>query len=371
MCAIKADGGVSWSVGADLPQAGAFGRSRGDPSVDWTSDGSVWASSLLSVSGGGAFRSTDGGNTWNFDGAWHGPASAEGILSSVDKPLMWSDKSPTSAFQDYIYVAFTADATNRVSGGFPGTIFVNRRNPSTGQWGPTPEQVSKGETWFGLGTDVKTNADGAVWVVWADTGEPSVSYPSAIYGALGGNAPFASPVRIALTYASYEVAIPAQSVRKLLIYPYAAMYTTFVHVVWQDLSGADGCTSNIDSPGTNISSTCKTRVWFKRSVDGGLTWNMTALIINNQPDINDQFNPAIAADPISGIVAITYYDTIGSGARTKANVFYQVSRDHGLTWSGPRKITGLPSDESDASASFIQFGDCKLNVSPLTNLPFF
>ncbi|MDQ3280896.1 MAG: hypothetical protein M3Q69_05755 [Acidobacteriota bacterium] len=39
-----------------------------------------------------------------------------------------------------------------------------------------------------------------------------------------------------------------------------------------DLSCDTGCTTVTNEPGTNASSTCKTRIWFSRSSDGGVTW---------------------------------------------------------------------------------------------------
>ena len=88
----------------------------------------------------------------------------------------------------------------------------------------------------------------------------------------GGNT-FSAPQVIATTFATTRrLAIPAGSARSLRVYISAGAYRTatkdMVYAVWTDLSGDAGCTTG-GGPGTNAGSTCKTRVWFIRSTDGG------------------------------------------------------------------------------------------------------
>jgi len=112
-----------------------------------------------------------------------------------------------------------------------------------------------------------------------------------------------------------------------------------------------------NEPGTNAASTCKTRIWFARSTDGGTTWSAKKML-NNQPSLNDQYNQAMAVDPVTGALGIIYYDTVADPARLKTDVWYQSSFDAGVTWSTPTKITTAQTDETAATANAgNQYGD--------------
>src|SRR4051812_7465374 len=93
------NGGVTWGQ-AMLGLVGND-QTHSDPTVDWTSDGTAWATTIgievklladlnLVLR---AYRSADGGQTWVFDG------TISGAQNSADKQLMWVDHSPTSPFR--------------------------------------------------------------------------------------------------------------------------------------------------------------------------------------------------------------------------------------------------------------------------------
>ena len=109
--------------------------------------------------------------------------------------------------------------------------------------------------------------------------------------------------------------------RRLLIYISGGAYRTatknLVYASWTDLSGVAGCTSPANEPGTNVASTCKTRVWFARSTDGGATWG-APVMINNQASLNDQFNQWMVVDETTGALEIMYYDTVGDPAARRS-----------------------------------------------------
>ena len=127
-----------------------------DPTVDWTTDGTAWATTIGVDAGTTdlqmrAYRSDDGGKTWTFDGTFSGEQT------SADKQQMWVDRSPTSPFKDTIYAIW--------HNGRPA--FVNRRLSSGWQ---VPIRVSGAETTgTGIGGDITTNANGDVFAVWPDT----------------------------------------------------------------------------------------------------------------------------------------------------------------------------------------------------------
>jgi hypothetical protein len=336
------DGGVTWGQ-TNLPLASgdAF---HSDPTVEWTSDGTAWSSTMGINSGQTvlkvqAYRSTNGGATWTFDG------TISGSQTNTDKEMIWADHSGSSSFANNLYAIW--------HNGNPA--YMNRRT-STG-WG-TPIQVSDAQaTGTCIGADVKTNSAGDVFGFFPDTGSRGIF----VVKSTNGGASYGTPVKLVTTFDSYDIGVPAFSSRRILIYVSGGAYkngtTNNVYALWTDLSGDTGCTAASNEPGTNASSTCKTRIWFSRSTDGGATWS-ARVKINNQSGLNDQFNPFLAVDETNGTIGAIYYDTVADAARKKVDVYYQMSSDGGATWQPAVKVTTAMTDETVAGAdSGNQFGD--------------
>jgi hypothetical protein len=334
------DGGGSWRQ-TTLPKASASFHS--DPTVEWTSDGTAWATAL-SITGntliGTAFRSADGGATWKVDGVFSGDHN------QVDKQMSWVDHAEGSPFKDSLYMIWHNGRQ----------VYVNHRTADG--WGD-PVQVSGGETaGTGIGSDIKTNQQGTVFAFWPDTGTRKVFVARSTDG---GNS-FSKPLSIGQTSADFQFAIPAQARRNALVYVSGGAFfrspkrnQSLVYAAWADLAGGRGCSSPSDEPGYDRSSGCTSRIWFSRSTNGGNSWSRPGMI-NNQRDLNDQFNPWLAVDETSGTLAVMYYDTIGED-RSQTNVWAQVSADDGASWSAPYKVTSDVSDENDSLPNNNQYGD--------------
>src|SRR5262249_15774497 len=150
----------------------------------------------------------------------------------------------------------------------------------------------------GIGGDIKTNSAGDVFAFWPDTGSQNLY----VAKSTDGGATFGAPMTIARTFGAFQIAIPADDFRKALIYISGGAFRTvskdLVYAMWTDLSGDVGCTSG-PGPGSDVASTCKGRIWFSRSTDGGVHWE-PARMINNQSSLNDQFFPRIAVDETDG-----------------------------------------------------------------------
>ncbi len=343
------NGGASWSQ-TTLPATGTD-QEHSDPTCDWTSDGTAWSSTLGIV--GNILRvrnyfSTNNGATWTFDG------TPSGTQTDVDKQMVWVDHSPSSPYRNQMYAIW--------HNGNPA--FMNRRtaNPG-GTWGATPIQVSGAESsGTCIGADVKTNGAGDVFGAWPTTTNRKLL----IVKSTNGGASFGTPVQIATTFDGYDIGIPAMNNRRALIYITIGAYKTAtkdnVYATWTDLSGVAGCTASGNEPcpsstTCNVSSTCKTRVWFSRSTNGGATWS-APVKINNQAGLNDQFNQWMAVDESTGGIAITYYDTVNDSGRKKTDLWYQSSNDDGASWSAAQKVTGGTTDETISGAdSGNQYGD--------------
>jgi hypothetical protein len=335
-------GGATWGqTTLPLPAGDVF---NSDPTVDWTSDGVAWSTSIgvnssvtqLHIR---SFRSTDGGATWKLDG------TVSGSHTSADKQIQWVDHSATSPFKDNIYVIWHND----------NPAYVNRRT-ATG-W-KTPLKVSGSEsTGTAIGGDVKTNAAGHVFAFWPTTGNRKVF----VAKSTNGGATFAHPVLIATTFDSYDIGVPSFNHRRALIYLSGGAYKTAaknnVYAAWTDLTGAAGCTSPANEPGKNTGSACKTRIWFSRSTDGGATW-VAPKMINNRAGKTDQYNQWLAVDETNGRIGVIYYDTVGDATRRTTNLWYQSSANDGTTWSLPLKVSTGRTDETGGGAELgNQYGD--------------
>jgi hypothetical protein len=338
------DGGASWQQ-SELP---AFGRPdvrQGDPAVDWTSDGTAWSLTLgISVTLEivlRCFKSTDAGETWAFE------STLPGGQTAMDKEAFWIDHHPASAHRDNMYAIWHNN----------GPCFVAARAGAGGTWN-SPLQVSGGETWgTAVGGDIKTNANGDVFAFWPDTGSQNLF----VAKSTDGGAAFGAPVAIGTTHGAFQVFIPAQDGRGVLIYISGGAFSDdrndFVYACWTDLSGEPGCQTEGEEPGSDAASACKSRIWFSRSTDGGTHWEVPVKI-NDQASKNDQFFARMALDETSGDLMIIYYDTIAHPNRLEADIWMQSSTDNGVTWSAATKITTASTNETTPTATGnFQYGD--------------
>jgi hypothetical protein len=340
--AYSGDGGATWKQ-TSLPRdlAEAF---QSDPTVDWTSDGTAWASAISIFQLGTndvnlylhSYKSTDGGATWKMDNTISSPSQ-----SAADKEMLWTDHSDQSPYKDTIHVIWHDGRA----------VFVSHHTPGGG-WSD-PLQISRGETLgTGIGADIKTDAQGNVYAFWPDTGSRRIYFAK----STNGGQSFSTPVAVSTTFQSFQTILPAQFDRGVLLYATGAVDPsgTNVYVAWTDLSGAKGCTTPFNDPQNNVSSACKTRIWLAKSTTGGAKW-AKAKVINNSTSKNDQFNPWLTMDPTSGLLGIMYYDTIGL-KRTSVNVYFQSSANGGTSWYPPVKVTSAPSDDSTMDDGN-QYGD--------------
>ena len=349
---FSTDGGANWSPSTtNLPlAAGDAGQS--DPAVDWTSDGIAHALCIGFDAGQinlrtRAYQSTDNGATWAFE------ATLSGAQNGADREIIWADHSPTSAFKDQVYATWHS--------GVP--VFFARRTAGAGGAWQAAVQLSGAETTvMGIGGDIKTNSFGDLFVFWPDadgTGNLVVRK------SIDGGQTFAAAVIIANTFATTRrLSVPAAvanppATRGARVYISAGAYRTaakdLVYAVWSDLSGAAGCNTG-GGPGNNVASTCKTRVWFSRSVNGGANWS-APVTLNNQASLNDQFHSKLCVDESNGNLIVTYRDTVNDATRLQTDVFMQTSTDDGQNWSTAVRVTSARTDETTAGFNPNQYAD--------------
>jgi hypothetical protein len=349
------DAGVTWTD-SNLPTV-STDNFQSDPAVGWTSDGTGWALCIGVVQTATtssfkvrSFKSTDAGKTWTYD------SDVSGTQTATDKASLWIDRS-SGITKDNIYAVWHLNAT----------CYVSVRKGPRGTWG-TPLAVSGSETTFSAdGGDIKTNAYGDVFAFWPDAGGQTIRVAKSTDGGSTFSALSGSPVKIASTSGSFLISIPAQAIRPAgsftgcLIYVTGGAYRTAsvnnVYAIWHDLSGETNCTKESQQPGTTVTSTCKTRIWFNSSNDGGQTWN-TAVMINNQSSKNDQFFPRLAVDDTTGDLMVVYYDTVNDPNRVKTDIWTQYSKDGGTTWSPAVQVTTAETNEATGNEDLgNQYGD--------------
>lgn len=338
---FSSDGGVTWGYSTlDLLSGDSL---HSDPTVDWTSDGKAWATTIgidasTTVLQMRAYRSDDAGKTWIFD------ATFSGDQTQADKQMMWVDHGSKSPYRDNIYVIWHNAKP----------AFAARRT-KTG-WEP-PVRLSGGETTgTAIGSDITTNDAGDVFAVWPDTKSKSVF----VVASRDGGKSYSTPKQVGKTAASFQIVLPAFSDRMALvgtsIAAFQAQNHDDIYVLWSDLSGKEGCKVPNDEPGTNVNSRCTCRVWFTRSRNGGKDWDH-ARMIDDESEAIDQFNQKLAIDPETGMLGVTYYRTGSGGDRNKTNLMFRFSTDSGDTWSKATQVTSATTDETSAGADRNQYGD--------------
>jgi hypothetical protein len=340
----SSDGGGTWSQ-SSLPTV-AGDNFQGDPALDWTSDGNAWA---LCVGIGNAtlgnivrsFKSTDGGATWSHDSIVSG-----GTQNNVDKPVLWVDHAPTSTHRDTMYALWWNN----------GPTYISTRAGTAGTWS-APLQISGAETTGGSdGGDIKTNTFGDAYAFWPSENESTIN----VAKSTDGGQTFSAATKIADTFGSFLFGIPAQDSRRVLLYVSGGAWRSatedMAFAIWMDLAGGTGCNAASDEPGSDVSSTCKTRIWFSRSTDGGTTWSAPAKI-NDQASTNDQFFPRLVVDETSGDLVVVYYDTVGDPGRLKTDIWMQSSTDFGQSWSAALQVTTSETDETSSGFNGNQYGD--------------
>ncbi|HSJ74949.1 MAG TPA: hypothetical protein VK899_02015, partial [Gemmatimonadales bacterium] len=127
----SSNGGSTWGqTTLPLTSTDAF---HSDPTVDWRSNGTAWATTIGINSSGTSLKmrtytSSTAGSSWTFESTF------SGTQTSADKQMVWIDHSSTSTRKDSIYACW--------HNGNPA--YINRRT-ATGAWG-TPLQVSGAES---------------------------------------------------------------------------------------------------------------------------------------------------------------------------------------------------------------------------------
>jgi hypothetical protein len=375
---------LTWHITALPLGADKYHR---NPSVDWTSDGIAWAITTGSSQSDfpdqirflRCYFSTENGATWQQHGQFTNSLDSS-VQNSIKSSRMWIDHTPgqvidpqsgnPKTYNDSIYVIWSNDTKVwfRIGRKFNMQPSYTFGDPILVNW------VSPGTMATGNRCDITTDAwSGYVYAFWTDKGvdmqgntNPDGSLFFAKFSNDGGG--IQPAVKITQGFGSLSIPIPSftnhtksisggayQTVQKI-DYTSDDTHTSknaYVYVVWADLNGGSGC----DSPTSIVTSSCRTRIWFSRSINGGTNWDKP-MMINDSDKFNDQFHPRLAVDQTNGQIVVVYYDTINDPGRHATDIWMQTSEDNGLTWSPPKgkQVTLGATDETTAGANSKQYG---------------
>lgn len=327
------DGGDTWTQ-VDLP----LGNTCCDPTVDWSSDGSLAYAATLG--GGGLaglgvwfYRSDDNGQTWtDLQDVTPGDPRRELTNAGSDKEYLHVDKAAGSQCLDNVYLTW-----------HESNVMQFARSTNNGNTWTT---TSFGADPLGIGSDIVTDRNGTIYYFWPGTNARQILLKTSTNcGATFG----AGTVIVANTRGAYDFPIPSIETRRAWIYVSAdadlsgGAYGGSVYVAWADTYSADG----------NTAANNHTRVQVGFSRDAGATWTVVTAHETADSLTVDRWNPWLAVGP-SGQVHVVFYDTRNSANRSGVDLYHVYSNTGAQTFSTPRRLTTVTS--ANLGDSF-EFGD--------------
>lgn len=302
------DGGVTWNISGVLPNTCC------DPTVGWSSDGTIaYAAALSGPIGVNFYISNDFGQTW-------GPAQVL-TPSGSDKEWLHVDISNSSPHKDNVYLTW-----------HNGNIMQFARTRDMGATFDPFTAFSAAPR--GIGSDITTDSAGNIYYFY---GAFSTSQIIMLKSTDGGDS-FEAPFVVAPTNGAFDWPIPAMESRNAWIYVATdadrsgGPFDGSIYAAWTD---------TID-PETGSAASNHTHIRVAYSRDGGATWNLSTPHATDDGDTVDRFNQWMTVDT-NGTVHVVYYDTRHSANRTGVDLYYTFSTDGAVTWNEPARISSETS----------------------------
>ncbi len=335
------DGGATWTQ-VDLPLLGTCC----DPTVAWSSDGSYAYAAALNntITGVLFYRSADGGQSW--DDLINEPgANPRRLIGSggSDKEFIHVDVSPTSPFQDNIYLTW-----------HQGNILRFSRSTDNGHTWSSPLIFNSDPS--GIASDITSDADGNIYYSWASFTNQTIVVKKSTDGGLS----FAPAVTVDNTNVSFNFRIPSQESRQAAIITCldtdrtGGSFDGSVYVAWSDLNAPEQ--ANADNNHAQV------KVAYSR--DGGATWTTTIPHETADVDDVDRWQQWLSVAP-DGNVYVAFYDTRNTPSRTGVDVYFSVSEDGAQTWSAPRRLTTVTSPNISDGFEFGDYNGLDVDVNQL------
>jgi Neuraminidase (sialidase) len=334
----SSDGGSSWAKTELVPTR----TNHSDPGVNFDTAGNVYSATLDYTSNVTAvkfYKSTDHGATWPTQLVVDDAGGNDKELATIDDQL-------TSSCRDQIYACWDNGKAQYVA---------STTAPNSGTFRAKTTVQSKGSTIacdMAVGPPVTAGSAGPVYTVWTSTTQKKINLSK----STDCGATWSAYASVAGTADAYDYGIPAQCVRRVLIYPSVDVDRSsgprkgWIYVVWNDFTASQGsgCVAAADTNNANV--------WLSRSTDNGSTWS-APVKVHSDPARTDQFNQWMRTDDADGTIHIMWHDTRNDPTRKQSDVYYTKSTDGGSTFLPEVKVTTARSDETTAGASADQYGD--------------
>ncbi len=343
---FSTDDGATWG-GVDLPLPPAIGKNGtrfgSDPSLAFDTSGNVFYSYIVVFFSNGKGRGTINGTEMAVARSTDGGASYPNVTFFSfnggtdhfnDKPMISADTNSASDFRDNVYVAWDAASGGSGGGGIHlanstdhgATFAIHRVDNPTG-----PGRA--------IGAVPFVGPNGEVYVAWNDYAASAITFNHSFDG---GNT-FGTPVVIAGQSLGFQALPPAQSLRGALLYPTCAAdrssgpHRGRLYCAWMD-GTAQGTTDIV----------------FSLSDDRGGSWSTPAPVTDRLSTATDRFFPWLSADPVTGDVNVSFYDTRNdvTDFRYQTDVYFSQSTDGGATWAPNTRVTSTSSNEHDCNGVF-------------------
>jgi hypothetical protein len=337
---FSTDGGATWG-GVDLPLPPPLVtngiRFGSDPTLAFDSAGRLYYGYIVVFFGGGngvngtqmaVARSLDGGKSYPQVTYF---SFASGADHFNDKPMITADANPGSPFRDNVYIAWDAASGGSIGGGIRVARSTDHGASFSVVRADNPNGPGKS-----IGATITTGPDGEVYLAWNDYQANAIVFTS----SLDGGATFGTPTTIATKTIPFDIAIPAESFRGALVYPACdadrsnGPHRGRINCSWMDLNSAGN-----------------TDIYASVSDDRGATWSSPTTVAESIGGV-DRFNHWLATDPVTGQVAVSFYDTRNdtTGNRYMTDVY--LSRGDVGTFGASQRVTDVSSNEHDCNGLF-------------------
>ena len=328
------DGGATWRR-SYLPLVGGQGAS--DPVVAIDLTGRQYAGFVrVDENGQGEPRVSSRPNALS---PWSAPTVVEqtsGTLFDDDKPAIAVDVSPSSPHANRVYVAWS-----RISPS--GAPIVLAHSDDGGTTWSVPALVSKTRTSFQSYPSIAVARDGSVYVAWWTVGHGVFADVSHDGGDTFGTARSLNALAISGTPTCVPpgVSIPAQPTTCVRPNPIISVDDSTgplagrVYVTYNDTAGKH-----------------QQQGIFVAALDPALRPLFLRHPVNRPKGSarSDQFWPASAVDPSTGVLWACFYDTRADRRRRLAWYSCTRSRDGGARWAAPLRVASVPSNETQRGA---------------------
>src|SRR2546423_541260 len=247
--------------------------------------------------------------------------------------MITTDTSAASRFRDNVYVAWDAASGGSTGGGV--RVGASSDHGATFNVTRADDPSGPGRS---IGASPAVGPGGELYVAWNDYVQNVIAFNRSFDGGKTWEAQ-----RIVSTKnAPFDVAIPAESFRRALVYPSLGVDTSTgphrgrLYCSWMDLT-ASGVTD----------------IFISYSDDKGTTWSAPQPVTDHGY-FADRFNHWMSVDALTGDVNVAFYDTRldTTGSRYQTDYFLSQSKDGGVTWSPNARVSNESSNEHDCGGVF-------------------